>query len=76
MTEFKQYALIYFNYNDMSDVDCKHYPFKPHEDGGLYVYLGEIPQMPGHIIVADYYNGRLYCGYHAEDFIEISERDM
>jgi hypothetical protein len=48
----------------------KSYPFKV---DGVYIYFGEIPNMPGHCVVADHRTGRLYSGYHAENFAEITE---
>jgi hypothetical protein len=29
--------------------------------------------MPGHCVVADHRSGKLYSGYHVENFVEISE---
>ena len=37
------------------------------------VYLGEIPNMPGHCVVAGSESGRIYTGYHIETFVELSE---
>jgi len=46
---------------------------KPFSKKQILIYLGEIPNMPGHCIVADHKTGRLYSGYHTERFIEIPE---
>lgn len=40
------------------------YPFK---HGEVLVWFGEIPQMPGHCVVANK-EGRVIWGYHTEDF--------
>jgi len=37
----------------------------------VLIFFGEIPNMPGHCIVADHKTGRLYSGYHTERFVEI-----
>jgi hypothetical protein len=42
----------------------------------LFIYLGEIPNMPGHCVVADYLTGKLYSGYHIERFIEVPVEDV
>jgi len=34
----------------------------------MFIYLGEIPNMEGHCVVAGYSSGRLYSGYHPENF--------
>jgi len=38
-----------------------------------FVFLGEIPQMPGHCVVVDYESGKVYSGYHTENFIELKD---
>jgi hypothetical protein len=46
------------------------YPFTRQ---GVYVFLGEIPNMPGHCVVAEHPRGKIYSGYHTEYFAEIPE---
>jgi len=46
------------------------YPFEP---GMTLVFLGEIPNMPGHCVVAEVGTGRLHVGYHTERFVELRE---
>jgi len=48
-------------------------PFIP---GHIYVFLGEIPNMDGHCIIADYVTGNIYCGYPTDIFKEIPEEEM
>lgn len=45
------------------------YPFRK---GRAYVFFGEIPNMPGHCIVADHKTGQLHSGFHTESFAELS----
>lgn len=40
-----------------------------------FVYLGEIPNMPGHIVVAGQ-NGRVYYGFHDDEFEETPQDDI
>jgi hypothetical protein len=49
------------------------YPFKK---GEAYVFLGEIPNMPGHCVVAERVGGRIYAGYHTENFTELSNDEV
>lgn len=37
-----------------------------------FVYLGEVVQMPGHIICAGK-NGKVYFGFHDDDFRELTD---
>jgi hypothetical protein len=56
-----RFELLPFEYHDL-------YPFTP---DGVYVFFGEIPNMPGHCVVADHKTGRIYSGYHTEWFEEL-----
>ena len=38
---------------------------------GVYVFFGDIPNMPGQCVVADHKSGRVYSGYHTESFAEV-----
>jgi hypothetical protein len=51
----------------------KRYPFS--KDLPL-VYLGEIPNMTGHCIVAGSRSGRVYSGYHIETFVELAADEV
>ncbi len=51
----------------------KDYPFT---SSGVYVFLGEIVQMPGHCIVINMTTGHTYCGYHTENFIALTEDEL
>jgi hypothetical protein len=46
------------------------------QEKDLLVYLGEIPNMMGHGIFLGYHSGRAYCGYHPEEFVELSEEEI
>lgn len=37
------------------------------------VFLGEIPNMPDHCVVAAHKSGKVYCGYHTFNFVELTE---
>lgn len=75
MTEYtipRQYSLVRFCFGRIPIEYHDKYPFAPN---GVYVFFGEIPNMPGHCIVADHQTGRVYAGYHTENFAEIPEDD-
>jgi hypothetical protein len=54
----------------MEDKHHKKYPFT---EKGVYLFFGEIPNMPGHCVVADHRTGQIYSGYHTENFVELDE---
>ncbi len=65
----RQYSLVRFRF-DLMPVE---YPFVP---DGVYVFFGDIPNMPGHCVVADHKSGRIYSGYHTENFTELPSDDV
>ena len=48
------------------------YPFK---NGEMLLWLGGIPQMPGHCVVVNK-NGKVLWGYHTDNFVEPDEDDI
>lgn len=44
--------------------------------GDRFVFLGEIPNMPEHCVVADVASGRVIVGYHVENFVELPVDDV
>lgn len=39
-----------------------------HRDDFQFVYLGEIPNMLGHVVVVGWSTGKFYAGFHPENF--------
>jgi hypothetical protein len=39
------------------------------------VFMGEIPNMPGHCLVMDKDTGKPFFGYHTDDFIELTDKE-
>jgi hypothetical protein len=69
----RKLSLVKFDFDGLEKRFHGKYPFKP---GRVYVFLGEIANMPGHCVVADHTTGRLYSGYHTENFIELSRKEV
>lgn len=66
----RQYSLCRFDFDSFPkdfDVD-RAYPFKREHS---YIYLGEIPNMPGHCVVVGHDDGRIYSGYHNVSYADI-----
>jgi len=66
----RQYSLVRFDPGDIDVTFLDKYPFRK---DGLYVFLGEIPNMTGHCVVVDHKTGVVHSGYHTENFVEIPE---
>jgi hypothetical protein len=64
---------VQFDYEHLPPEYRKKYPFRP---GRKYFFFGEIPNKPGHCVVADHRPGKIYSGYHIENFVEIPEEDV
>ncbi len=47
----------------------------PFEADNHYIFVSEIPNMPGHCIVLDKLSGKIYVGYHTDNFIELSDEE-
>lgn len=63
-------SLVRFSFANIPHSYHARYPFT---DGHSYIFFGEIPNMPGHCVVADHKNGQMYSGYHTENFREIPD---
>lgn len=61
----KQYSLV------------KYVPYSGEEQNPFgnqhLLFLGEIPNMPGHCAVAEVKSGKVQVGYHTSRFVEIPE---
>jgi hypothetical protein len=55
----RQFSLVRFDFDAFPAEYHAKYPFKK---DGVYVFVGEIPNMPGHCVVADHGTGRIYRG--------------
>jgi hypothetical protein len=69
----RKLSIVKFNFEQLPKSFHSKYPFKPDR---VYVFLGEISNMPEHCIVADYKTGRIYSGYHTDNFIELDEDEV
>lgn len=65
----RKLSLVKFNFEAVPAQYRRKYPFRASK---IYIYFGEIANMPGHCVVADHKTGKIYSGYHTENFIEIN----
>jgi hypothetical protein len=68
MNKPRYLSLVRFNFEALASEFHGKYPFV---EGRPYVFFDEIPNMPGHCVVADHQTGQLYSGYHTGNFVEI-----
>jgi hypothetical protein len=40
-----------------------------------YIFLGEIPNMRGHVVVAGLKSGKIFSGYHSVNFEQLSDEE-
>jgi hypothetical protein len=66
-------SLVRFDASSLPTMLAADYPFQA---GASYIFFGEIPNMPGHCVVAEQQSGRLYAGFHTEHFIELTEDEV
>lgn len=43
---------------------------------GPYVFLGEVPNMPGHCVLVDWKTGKVTCGHHTANFVELTDKEV
>jgi len=65
----RQYSLVRWVCKGINPKIKGKYPFK---ENGIYIFFGEIPNMPGHCIVSDHKTGKIYSGYHTDNFVELT----
>ena len=41
-----------------------------------FVFLGEIPNMPDHCVVAGFSSGRVIAGFHTNNFVELDPDEV
>ena len=66
----RKMSLVRFDFDAIPKSYHRKYPFRA---GRVYVFFGEITNMRGHCVVADHRTGKIYSGYHTENFVELTE---
>lgn len=67
----RSYSLVKLS-KDMEDwLKAKSKSDSPLLQDSRFIFLGEIPNMPGHCVVAAFSSGKLISGYHTDNFVEI-----
>ena len=71
---FKQYARIQLTENERNWLR-EYGGDNPLLEDEIFIYLGEIPNMLGHAVVAGYSTGRVISGFHIENFELFDDED-
>jgi hypothetical protein len=68
----RQYSLVKFDFESIPEKYHSEYTFTNKD---VFLFLGEIPNMPGHCALVDNKSGLVLSGYHTSNFIELSEEE-
>jgi hypothetical protein len=69
----RQFALVRFDISGAPAHWHAGYAAKGLISDQVYVFFGEIPNMPGHCVVMNHKTGQMLSGIHTENFKEIAE---
>lgn len=73
--EIKPNTMVKFDYDGMPKECHKHYLDKfPKNE--VFIFMGEIEQMPAHCIVCNHKAGQIYSGYHTDNFIPLTNDEV
>ena len=70
----RQNALVKMDFDSMPKKWADEYRSK--FDGKVFIFLGEIPQAPGHCVLADLKTGYVEAMYHTDNFVELTDDEV
>ena len=73
LKKLESMSLVKFDFNSIPEDYAKMVPFKKEQ---TFVFLGEIRKMDGHGVFVDMKTGKIFCGYHMDEFIELTEDEI
>jgi hypothetical protein len=68
----RKLSLVNFDFGSIDKKYHDHYPFMPNSN---YIFLGEIPNMPGHCVIGKK-DGSITWGWHSDNFVELTEDEV
>jgi len=69
----KYCSLVRFDFDGMPVEYHSAYPFSKKD---VFVYLGDIVQMPGHCVIARVSDGRVFTGHETDNFVELTSEEV
>jgi hypothetical protein len=76
MTEIRQYAAVIFDKSTCATSEIYEEYYKKNFEGKTFIFLGEIPNVPGHCLIADLYTGEVSGMHHTDNFREATEEEV
>ena len=67
----RQYALV--ELTDYYEKAMEGQKYSPIMNEKIFIFFGEIQNMPGHCVVSGHESGKVYSGYHIDSFQELQE---
>ena len=68
----KKNTLVKFDFDNIPVEFHSQYPFSRRD---VFVYLGDIVQMPGHCILIRMSDGKGFAGYHTDEFVRVPDEE-
>ena len=72
--KMRQYALVKLTENFKKSMENKKEHPIMQED--VFIYFGEIPNMLGHCVVSGHKSGKVFSGYHIDNFRELTVEEL
>jgi hypothetical protein len=80
MSDPRPLSLVKFDYENVHADYRDQYPFEKYDpekvNKGVYLFLGEIVQMPGHCVLINIRTNEIHTGFHTDNFIELTEEEV
>ena len=68
-------TMVKFDYNTLP-IEYKEEYIKTFPENEVYIFMGDIEQMPGHCILCNFKTGKMIIGYHTDNFIPLTEDEI
>ena len=68
----RKLSLVKFDFKTLPKKYHSDYPFRPED---RLIFLGEIPNMMGHCVLAKE-DGTITSGWHTDNFVELTEDEL
>ena len=73
--KIRPYTLCKFNPTNLSPKEIKLYEYD-FKVGQVVLFVSEIANMPGHCVIVDIEDEKIYVNYHTSDFTELNEEEI
>lgn len=69
----RRFSLVKFDFEQLPKEYWDKYPFKIED---IFLFLDKISNMPEHCIVMNIDSKEIHIGYHTENFIELTDKEI